>query len=232
MKEQLDIKATVLLGHGVYNIPEVARYTGLHHQRIRSWFSTRLNEQAPSLFHSEYPIVNGDCAVSFLDLIEVFVAGQFRNSGMSLQSVRKMHAGLKELLRTNHPFCHDGLYTDGKRGFVEMTGQLGHGTHSEVLTRQQFFSEVILPHLRRIEYSKKTGLAARWRMAHGVVIDPAVSLGKPVVESTGITTFVLSKCYWANDGDDSLAADLFSVHRSDVMNAVAFEEVYGLRRAA
>jgi uncharacterized protein (DUF433 family) len=171
-------------------------------------------------------------AYSFLDLVDVFVAGQFRDDyKVPMRTVRRAHLTLQQELGTKHPFCHGDLYTDGKRIFQHVARAVGEGTLSEVVSRQQFFLH-IRKELHHIDYSDVTSLACRWNIASGVVIDPSISMGKPTIRSTGITTLVIANQYYANKEDGELVADLYGIRASDVMNAVSFQGWCKSRRVA
>ena len=108
-----------ILGHGVYNLPEAARLTGLKPQRVHEWFRGRSNGRTSvPLFHSDYPSINGDLAISFQDLIELFVVGQLRKHGVSLKSLRKIHGQLQVHLCTEHPFCSREILNQGSPVFL------------------------------------------------------------------------------------------------------------------
>ncbi|MCH8964614.1 MAG: DUF433 domain-containing protein [Planctomycetes bacterium] len=219
------------LDSGVYRLADVARYTELHANRVRSWFKQPQADNKAPLFYGDYGIIEHQTAVSFLDMIDVLVAGQFRNEGVSLGVVRKAYASLQKRLECEHPFCHQDLYTDGRTIFVLAASEIGDKTLSEIVTRQQFFMQ-IKDQLMRIDYGKATRIAEKWRIVDGVVIDPRICTGKPVVESTGITTFVISNCYFANQEDAAIVSELFNISESHVLSAVNFEQVYGRTRAA
>ena len=86
--------------------------------------------------------------------------------------------------------------------------------------------------LEHIDYQTDTRLACRWRIHEGVVIDPAVSYGRPVVQNTGVHTRVLAHQFIANGEDAGIVADLYGVSETDVKRAVAFEEHLAPRNAA
>lgn len=44
---------SIVLGHGVYNLSEAARLTGLNPQRARKWFTGRSGGRKP-VFQSDY----------------------------------------------------------------------------------------------------------------------------------------------------------------------------------
>ena len=182
-----------ILGHGVYNLLKAARLTGLKPQRVREWFHGRPKEQAcKPVFHSDYQPVGGDRAISFHDLIELFVAGQLRYRGVSLESLRKVHKQLQVDLGTRHPFRGREVLTKHGQVFTFGLDERGRRELIEVLTRQRLFPDILLPFLKRIDYDEATEMAKRWCIANLVVIDPTICLGKPIIEGMGITTAILA----------------------------------------
>jgi uncharacterized protein (DUF433 family) len=213
-----------ILGHGIYNLPEAARLTGLRPQRVREWFDGRPKTQVRKpVFRSDYLSIGGDRAISFYDLIELFVAGQLRDRGVSLQSLRKVHKRLQADLGTRHPFCRQEILTKHGQIFTLGLDEQGRSEMVEVLTRQRVFPDILLPFLKRIDYDEATAMAQRWCIANLVVIDPAICLGKPIVDGVGIATAILSASYEANDKNAELVADWFRVHTKHVIAAVEFE---------
>src|SRR5947208_9135710 len=98
------------LGRGVYTIPEAARLTGLHPARVREWFRKRPPQAGRRpVFISDYAPLAGDTAISFFDLVDVYVAGQLREYGVSMQTVRRVYKSLAADLDVKHPFCHQQL---------------------------------------------------------------------------------------------------------------------------
>ncbi len=222
-----------MLGQGLYEVAEVSRFTGLNANRVRTWFKQRSDGSGCGpIFAADYEPVNGDFAVSFYDLIDVLVAGEFRDRyGVPMRIVRRAHSLLQTQLGTKHPFCHSDLYTDGRRIFLCVATQLHEEVLSDVVSRQQFFLH-IKEKLDHVDYNEVTKLAARWRILKGVVIDPMVGMGKPTIENTGITTYVVANQYYANAKNTTLVADLYGIRETDVGDAVEFENIYGGRRAA
>lgn len=223
----------MMIGQGIYTLAEVSRLTEVHPSTVRTWFKDRSDGTGlGSIFHSDYKPVESDFAVSFFDLIDVLVASQFRiRHDVPMRIVRQAHNLLQEELKTNHPFCHCDLYTDGKRIFRFAADRLGEEILSEVVSRQQFFLH-IKAKLEHIDYSEVTNLAYRWRIASGVVVDPSISMGKPTIENTGVMTYVIANQYFANKKSAALVADLYEVTENDVVNAVKFEQIYGRRNVA
>ncbi len=167
--------------------------------------------------------MDGDRAISFHDLIELFVAGHLRDRGVSLQTLRKLHQELQSTLGTRHPFCRRELLTSGAEVFTIGLDEPDAAKMIDVLSRQRVFPVVLLPFLEQIEYDEVTKMARRWLIADQVVIDPAIGLGKPIIDGIGIATAVLAASYQANDQDAELVADWFRVRPQHVIAAVDFE---------
>ncbi len=213
-----------LLGRGVYSLPYAARLTHLKPQRVREWFRGRMKpESRTSIFQSDYQAVGGDQAISFLDLIELFVAGQLREHGVSLQSLRKVHEQLKVDLGNRHPFSRRELLTKSGQVFTYGLDEQGKAEMVEVLSGQRVLPDILLPFLTRIDYDEATEMAKRWRVSELIVIDPAICLGKSYVEGTGIASSILASSYEANGQNAELVADWFRVHSKHVIAAVEFE---------
>ena len=215
---------TRILGNGVYSLGEAAMLTGLRTARVGEWFRGRTaGPNAKPVFKSEYAPVRGDVAISFLDLVELFIAGQLREHGVSLQSLRRVHSCLEADWGTKHPFCRREIRTDGKRVFICQLDERERGEVTDVLTRQRVFETVLLPFLKKIDYDNVTSLARKWSVAPMVVIDPTIGFGKPVVEPVGISTKVLSAAYHANGREIAKVARWYDVNAKHVLAAVAFE---------
>ncbi|GIK19269.1 MAG: hypothetical protein AMXMBFR77_14420 [Phycisphaerales bacterium] len=215
-----------MIGVGSYGIPEAARFAHVNVRTANRWMTGSGEGRRDRLFQPDLPPVKGRHAVSFLDLIDLLVVGRFREAGISLQTIRRVYSQLRKSLDTPHPFGHQRLLTDGRTVFMETLDHVGDRLLEEVLTGQRAMPEILKPYLKQVEYARDTQTATRWNIAHGVVIDPARSFGKPVIAAEGTTTFVLARSYYANDENVDLVADLFDVSPAAVQQAVAFERDY------
>lgn len=210
-------------GTGIYGIPEVARYTRVHPNTIRSWLKSMGNRDG--VFAGMYKPTEGHYAIDFLEMIDVLVVGELRSCGVSLRTIRAAHSILKRDLRTTHPFSHISIYTDGRAVLTDAAAGIGDETLVEVVSKQGHFPKRMQPKLRQIEYGKNK-LASRWNIARGIVLDPRLCLGKPAIQDTAIASYVLSKQFFANDEDKALVAHLYGVSERSILDAVKFEAEY------
>lgn len=211
------------LGRGVYAIAEAAHLAMISPTTARRWFLGRPDSPAGPVLRPDYDQVGESVAVSFLDLVDLLVVGRFREQRVSLQTVRKVYHKLKQTLGQVHPFGHRKLLTDGRAVFLETLDNIGDRHLEEILTGQRAFPEVLKRYLREVEYSPDTGIAQRWRISQGIVLDPTRNFGKPTVDAFGICTAGLAAAYSANAENAELVADLYGVTPGAVMDAVRFE---------
>lgn len=212
-----------ILGNGVYTFGEAARLTMLPTQRVRAWFTGWPRRLGPAL-HTDYAAMKTHRKlISFLDLVEVLVAGKLRDRGVSLLAIRKAHLHLSTQLNTEHPFSHSELLTDGHAVFARTANEENDPQLVDLLRNQLAFDAILRPYLDRIEWDEGTHLARLWNIGKGVVIDPTIRFGKPIVLDCAMPTAVLAAAYQANRGDTNLVADWYGVNPNQVELAVSFE---------
>jgi uncharacterized protein (DUF433 family) len=213
-----------VLNRGVYTIPQAAKLVGLTTRRVREWFLGRSSSpNRRPVFQSDYKPIGDSFAISFYDLVDVYVAGNLRDFGVSLQTVRRVYDRLGGEMKTQHPFCRRELLTDGEEVFVRGRDHAGEEEIYEAISKQKVFPEIILPFLQQIDYDRVTILASRWRIAEGVVLDPRICFGSPVVNEEGIPTYILNAEYHANNKDAEKVATWYKVRPETVLAAVSFE---------
>jgi len=221
------------IGLGVYSIAEAARLTKLQPARLRAWFVGRKGRFAQKpLLESDYEMVDGDLAISFLDMVDAFVASQYRNLNISLDTLRRSYLNLSRRANGKHGFSHRKLYTDGSRLFLSEADERDRKILVDLANNQHAMPAVLLPFLESLEFDAHSNLASRWNIADGVVVDPAINFGKPIVASSGISTRVLAGAWRANGKDAEQVAMWYDVLPEDVQKAVSFECEMEGRRAA
>src|SRR4051812_45573373 len=82
-------------GVGIYSILEAARLTGVAPRRIRRWIrgysfrgATGQTRRSAPVFHSQLPVIDGQAALGFLDLIEVRFVDAFLKRGVQWPAIR------------------------------------------------------------------------------------------------------------------------------------------------
>ncbi len=205
------------LGRGIYRISDLSRYAHIPHATVYSWFKTS------NVFQSDFSRIGDTDSVSFYDLIDVLVAYQFRKFGVTMKDVRRAYELLSESLDSPHPFCHRDLYTNGKRIIIREAKKMGTPNLQDAISKQQFFNE-IQANLTKVSYSEATRLAQWWDIHPGIVVNPTIAMGEPVITGTGVTTFVVRNAYYANKKNLALVSGMYGISAKQVTDAVVFED--------
>jgi uncharacterized protein (DUF433 family) len=155
--------------------------------------------------------------LSFINLVEAHVlAGIRRRHSVRVPKVRKALAHVHRHFQVEHPLINQAFQTDGLDLFVERYGELINASREG----QRAMKEIIGAYLKRIEWDAK-GLpvklypftrdtdadAAPASDPRVVVMNPAISFGRPVITGTGIPVSSIYKRYRAGDSVADLARD-------------------------
>jgi uncharacterized protein (DUF433 family) len=155
------------------------------------------------------------------------VASFFKKQGVRPRLIRRAQEILQAEWGINHPFAFQDLRTDGKKIIIKSDDR----QLIDVVSRQPLF-EQMGPHLTAISYRTTDRIAEAWDIGKdydvkGIVINPNVGFGRPVIEKTGISTLILANQFVANRKDAALVARLFDIPKDSVENAFRFEERLG-----
>ena len=173
----------------LYTISETARLAKVAPNTIRRWiFGT---ESAKPVFDdSSYDVARDSTIVSFIQLVEIVVASNFRKEGrVSLEVVRRAYINAKDHFDTEYPFASLKLEPLAGHIIVRLreakTIQGIPAIDSPGLTTIPGFTIEVL---KDIDY--ESDLAARWWPAgkdKPIVIDPRFSAGLPTVPKRRVT---------------------------------------------
>ncbi|HVN85881.1 MAG TPA: DUF433 domain-containing protein [Candidatus Binatia bacterium] len=213
-----------------YRIAEAAHYLAIPAATLRAWTVGQpyATEAGPRLFAPLISIAQTKPPLlSFLNLVEIHVLDAIRREHkLSLQKVRKALTYVGERFPSAHPLADQTFMTDGLDLFIERYGRLVNISQAGQLAMRGLLEA----HLRRIERDS-AGLPiklypfTRKHDAHEpkrIVIDPAVSFGRPALAGTGIATAVVVERYKAGESVDDLAED-YGRHRLDIEEAIRCE---------
>ncbi|MCY4283610.1 MAG: DUF433 domain-containing protein [Gammaproteobacteria bacterium] len=175
-------------------------------------------------------------ALSFLNLVELHLLAAIRREHtVPMHKVRRAIDYLQENTRNQsdklHPLLSEQLQTDGLDLFVEQYGRLVNIS----MEGQLAIREVVQAALRRIKRDT-SGLPVklypftRSRIVNApemVVIDPALSAGRPVIAGTGLATEIIAERCKAGETVAELARD-YGRQKTEIEEAIRYE----LRAAA
>lgn len=220
------------LGNGIYTIRDVSRFARVPYQSVSRWVKgynyksdgTTIHE--PAVHSPDYAPIDGNYALSFLDLIEIRFISAFRSYGISLQVIRKSLHKAKQVLAEDHPFSSKKFLTDGENILYRVQEETGDSTLMNLLTDQYILEKILEQYLKEGLEFRPDQSAKRWWPAGfdgHVVLDPERSFGHPILDEVAVPTSVLFQSFKV-EGSTHRVADWFEVPENLVVAAVNFEE--------
>jgi uncharacterized protein (DUF433 family) len=193
-----------MIGTGLYTPQDAAMLLHEQPRAVRRWaFGYGRNRKVgrvthPPLIHTDLSPIEGQDALTFVELIELLYIRAFLRAGVSWKTVKTAANVAARMFDSKHPFALRRLYVDPKAVFagVEESGGrealielVGHGQHA--------MPSIVKPYLDELEFDVNDVANRWWPMGRtgGVVIDPKHSFGAPIVDGTGIRTATLSDAY-------------------------------------
>lgn len=170
--------------------------------------------------------VDGVLMMSFLDLVEVRMAMNFRKSKVSWERINRAAAFFRSSWQSEHPFALQRFRSDGKYALAEIAGQLKDRHLLDVSTNQFVFDALLSQSLFDVLDFREDGLPFRmWLQGResGIVVDPARAFGRPIVDQAGIPVSTLVTAYAANDNDIDRVARWFEIPPATVEAAIRYE---------
>ncbi len=203
-----------------YSVAEAAHYLRMPEETLRSWVVGRLYPVAGRSKRSR-PLIHLDDPkrqyLSFINLVEAHVLAAIRRRhGVKLPKVRKALDYVQRHFEVERPLIDQTFRTDRLDLFVERYGELINASRDG----QRAMKVIIGMYLERIERDAK-GLpiklypftwdtqadAAPASDPRVIVMNPAVSFGRPVIAGTGIPVSSIYERYKAGDSVADLAQD-------------------------
>lgn len=152
--------------------------------------------------------------MTFVNLMEAVALAGFRQTGVSMQRVRKALEYAKRGMQEAHPLASERIMSDGRDLFWEYQERRDPRVHLVNLVRggQKVFPEAVERYLREVEWGRDRYAARWWPGAPeagggAVVVDPNRAFGAPVIAGTGIRTEDVFDRFSAGEPMDELAED-------------------------
>ena len=197
-----------------YTVTETAHHLSVPPSTIRYWTTA----QGLNAALIKVPDTRQDdpMLLSFLNLVELHILATIRRK--HAVPMRKVRAAIEYLsqhatreIDKLHPLIGEPLQTDGLDLFIEKFGALVNIS----LSGQTVIREVIQAALQRIEFNKHRIPIKLYPFTRNsidnapslIVIDPALSAGRPVISGTGLATEVIAERYKAGESVRDLMKD-------------------------
>jgi uncharacterized protein (DUF433 family) len=224
---------TDLLESGIYTVPDAAELVEAPAQLVGIWVGGHKGKQEPVIIN-DLGRVQGKVAVSFHNLMELRFVALFHNAGVRLQHIRAIMGEVRRSLDHSHPFATEIIFrTDGKRIVAEIGRKNGIKNIYDLRSRNYEMHPVVMKSLKNDVIYDPRGDATAWRprrkIAPNVVVHPAFSFGRPILQHSHIPTATIAAAAKAEKSAKA-AAWLYEVTEKDVREAIKFEKA--LHKAA
>jgi len=217
-----------------YSAAAAGRLVGLGSWRVRRWLQGYNYTYIAGPLDEERighkgPIVQRPADVtsfaSFIELVDLLFVKEFVACGLSLQKIRRALEEAERMLGDNH-FAKRRFFTDGKRIYLQVKNKAE--ALLELLSGGQWvIAPIILQLAKHIDFARSSGLAQRWYplgTEGQVVVDPAISFGRPTIAGTGILTANVFDLYTAEKARTRQVSYWLNLKPAQVRAAVSFEQ--------
>lgn len=227
-----------MIGTGIYTPDEAAALLKAPVSEVRRWaFGYARNRGSARvdygpLIETELPELEGERALTFIELVELMFIKGFRKAGAPWHSIREAASVATRLFETEHPFALRQFFADPTGVYA----QLKEADENESMVKlagngQHVFGEIVRPYLGQLEFDPREVPTRWWPRGKEarVVVDPAVSFGRPIVADTSIPTRALAEALDAEQRANPAKALervcwLFKVPERHVQAAARFEQ--------
>ncbi|MCH8831109.1 MAG: DUF433 domain-containing protein [Chloroflexi bacterium] len=203
----------------LYTFKEAAHLAHVSSSTVRNWLLGR-NRQPPLFSAPQMPMV------SFLQLIEIIVAANFRKAErVSYDRVQRAHLNARTIYGLEFPFAQETLEVIGGH-IVRRLHEDPPDQSLQALDEptQWTMPGLVLDVMAQIGYERE--LAAQWFPAGKslpIVVDPRVSSGVPTIVGRGVTIQVIHKRFVSGQRLEFIAHD-FELEPIIVEEAVRYAE--------
>lgn len=221
-----------------YGIPEAAHYLKIPKSTVRAWVKGYPYKKVSEKGFFRPLIQIADPAgnlLSFSNLVEVHLLFAIRKIyKVEMQKVRKAIAYLENRYHSNHPLLEKEFETDGIDLFIKESAKLINISQEGQLAFRKLL-ELYLHRVERDAFGRVVKLypfvtAVDPHEPRGIVIDPDISFGRPVLTGTGIATEIIAERYFKRESIEELAKD-YGVELSLIEEGIRYES-YNLQSKA
>lgn len=209
------------IGHGLYTVPEAARYARVDPALVRRWlFGTSKLEP---VFTPQFG--RDERLISFLDLIQTLAIRQIRvMNKVPVKKIRQAMKWVKVHLNEDYPFARKHFtYLFGS----ELAIEFKKGQYAEVSGKhigQGLIREIVEPYLVDLTYDD-SGLARAYTIYRSrdqvkVIMDPEIRFGEAVLPS-GYSARCLYEAI-ETEGSVRNAAKAYGVDEKEITAAFGF----------
>ncbi|MFN6380188.1 MAG: DUF433 domain-containing protein [Flavobacteriales bacterium] len=213
------------LGEGVYLSRDIAKILNLKPSLVRRWIVGYWSGDLDNRY--SYTFGDGaEKAINFLSLIEFYTFFKLRESGISVDTLRKFHLKLSQQYNTPYPFATSRNYFTEKKNAKTFL----YYDHLDTLIRfddkHQFKLDFFKEFLDQVEFDDNN-LAIRFyplKNSKNIVVDPKHQLGQPTITGTNLKTQTIYNMSKAGEPIENISL-LYNVSINEINDAIAYHKM-------
>ena len=204
----------------IYGLTEAAHYLRVPLNTLRYWVQGGRSVQ---------PLIAlaAPSRLSFSNLLECHMLSSMRAIyDVRIPKVRRALATLARYVSHKHPLIEQVFHTDRRDLFIEHLGEivnLSKGGQLEIRGMWELYRERVEPDPKGFSKLYPFVLQPKPNEPKLILINPAVSFGKPVIAGTGISTAVVASRFNARESIGDLATE-YGVTPKQVEEAIRWEQ--------
>lgn len=205
-----------------YGLSEAAQYLKVPHATLAYWVRGGKRVSPIIELASSSPP-----RLSFANLLECHVLSSLRAIyEVRLPKVRRSLATLAKFVKHQHPLIDQVFQTDRRDLFIEHLGEvinLSKGGQVEIRGMMDLYLERVDRDPQGLFKLYPFVMQKTAQEPKLILIDPAVSFGKPVITGTGISTAVVASRFNARESIEDLASE-YGVTPRQIEEAIRWEQ--------
>jgi len=219
-------------GKGIYTLPTAAKILKINPQKMRRWvngytfYKNKVSQPGKPLINIEFGRDSSDTVISFLDLAELLFISKFIHYGISVQKIRKAANTASKILKTDHPFALQKMYTDGRSIFAELAQKENDTSFLDLLDSQYELREIIDSTLLGcIDFNEYNHAKRWWPLGKegSIVLDPERNMGQPILNKYNVRTELLYGLFRTNHSISEIC-DWYELDENEVIVAIEYEK--------
>jgi uncharacterized protein (DUF433 family) len=212
----------------MYSYREVSELAHVSVSTVRNWLHgyDSDNGRVSPLFRQHN---NEEKSCSFLELIEIVVAANFRKAEhVPFALVKQTHDNAEKLYNLQYPFARMELKAIG--GHIVRVLRVRGASLQAVDVPEQYTIPDIVQQIIDDQLDFEFELASRWYPVGKkvpIIVDPRISAGLPVVQGRGVTVDTIFKRFKADQSMAAIARD-YQIERNTIEKVIQFREKIGV----